>query len=179
MSADNIEKLSLKQKAVHEFWDFACIFLYLAFFFCALFTYSMLLLGKFAISYFTYSVAVINALVIAKVILIGEYVRLGRKYEAKPLLYSSVYKALLFTLLVLAFHILEEVIKRAIHGQGVAGTFREVRVEDLLGRSLIVFCTFIPLFAFRQLERALGERNFRDLFFRTGVVPKSGLATRI
>ena len=179
MSAEHVERTGLKQKAVREFWDFAGISLYLAFFFCALSTYSMLLLGKFDISYFTYGVALINALVIAKVILIGEYARLGDKYKAKPLLYSSVYKAFLFTLLVLAFHILEEVIKRAMHGQGGAGALRDVRMDDLLGRSLIVFCTFIPLFAFRELERVLGEQNLRSLFFRTGAAPKSDIATGI
>src|ERR1700752_3362338 len=98
MSTEHVERASLKQKAEHEFWDYAGISLYLAFFFCALSTYSMLLLSKFEISYFTYSIALINALVIAKVILIGEYARLGKKYEAKPLLYSVIYKAVLFTL---------------------------------------------------------------------------------
>src|SRR5271167_3358973 len=109
MHAENSQKSSLKQKAAHEFKEIAIIFFYLAFFFCALATYSMLLLGRFHISYFTYGAALINALVITKVILIGEAAHLGKKVETKPLIYSSVYKAFLFGLLVFAFHILEEV----------------------------------------------------------------------
>ena len=70
--------------------------LYLALFFCALATYSMLLLKEFNVSYFTYGFALINALVIAKVILIGEYTHLGKKHEAKPLLQVAVYKALCY-----------------------------------------------------------------------------------
>jgi len=35
----------------------------------------------------------------------------------------------------------------------------------LLGRSLVVFCTFVPLFAFRELRRVLGEDQFQDLLF--------------
>jgi hypothetical protein len=84
MNASNPQKSSLKEKAAHEFREIAVVFLYLAFFFCALATYSMLLLGKFHISYFAYGTSLINALVITKVILIGEAVHIGNKYEHKP-----------------------------------------------------------------------------------------------
>src|ERR1700758_3578256 len=94
--------------------------LYLALFFCALSTYSMLLLKEFSVWYFTYGFALINALVIAKVILIGEYAHLGKKHEAKPLLLAAIHKAFLFTLLVFAFHVVEEVIKLLIHRKDMA-----------------------------------------------------------
>jgi hypothetical protein len=42
--------------------------------------------------------------------MIGEYARLGKRAEAKPLLISAVYKAFMFTLLVLTFHFLKETI---------------------------------------------------------------------
>jgi len=93
MNAENPQRTSLKQKTAHEFGEMAIVFLYLAFFFCAVATYGMLLLGKFQISYFTYGAALVNALVVAKVILIGEAVHYGRKLEAKPLIYSVFYKA--------------------------------------------------------------------------------------
>jgi hypothetical protein len=157
---------SLKQKASREFEEFAAIFLYLAFFFCSIATYSMVLLDKFHVSYFNYGAALINALVIAKVILIGEYAHLGKKHESKPLILTSIYKAFLFGLLVFGFHVLEEIIKRLIHGATVATASRELRIDDLLCRALVVFCTFIPLFAFRELQRVLGEDAFRSLLFR-------------
>jgi hypothetical protein len=127
---------------------------------------SMLLLNEFNVSYFKYGFALINALVIAKVILIGEYAHLGRKHEAKPLIQSAVYKAFLFTLLVFGFHVVEEFVRLLIHRKEMVTAWHEIRVDDLLGRSLVVFCTFITLFAFRGLQRVLGEDNFRALFFR-------------
>jgi len=178
MSAENAQITGMKQKVAHEFEELAVIFLYLAFFFCAIATYSMLLLNKFQISYFTYGAALLNALVIAKVILIGEYAHLGKKQEARPLFYSAVYKAFLFSLLVFAFHIIEEVIKHLVHGQSIAPVFREVRIDDLLGRCVIIFCTFIPLFAFREMQRVLGEKQFRALLFRGREAPKSDGQTR-
>jgi hypothetical protein len=179
MNTENAQAVTLKQKAAHELVQFVAIFLYLAFFFCALATYNMLLLKDFNVSYFTYGFAFINALVIAKVILIGEYAHLGKKHEAKPLLLAAIHKAFLFTLLVFAFHVVEELIRFLIHRENMATALREIRIDDLLGRSLVVFCTFIPLFAFRELQRVLGEDKFRALFFGTGTPAKSGATTRI
>jgi hypothetical protein len=179
MNTENAQAVTLKQKAKHELVQFVAIFLYLAFFFCALATYSMLLLKEFSVSYYTYGFALINALVIAKVVLIGEYAHLGKKHEAKPLLLAAIYKAFLFTLLVFAFHVVEELIRLLIHRENMATALREIRIDDLLGRSLVVFCSFIPLFAFRELQRVLGEEKFRALFFRTGTLAKSDPAARI
>jgi hypothetical protein len=164
---------TLKQKAIHEGQEFLGISLYLAFFFCAVMTYGTVLLGKFHVSYFGYGSALINALVIAKVILIGEYAHLGKRQESRPLALSGLYKAFLFTLLVLAFHVVEEVIKQLVHRDTIASAFHQIRLDILICRSLVVLCTFIPLFAFRELQRVLGEQNFRSLFFRTGAMSKS------
>ena len=172
MSDDTSPKIGLKQKAMHEFVEMGVIFLYLAFFFCAISTYSMLLLNKFEISYFTYGASFINALVVAKVILIGEYARIGRKHEAKPLFYSAIYKAFVFCLLVFAFHLIEEAIKELVHGHRITAAFREMRIDDLLARTVIIFCTFIPLFAFRELQRVLGDDKFKAILFRASEVSK-------
>ena len=173
MSAENSQQTSLKQKAVHEAKEITYVFLYLAAFFCALATYSMLLLEKFEISYFTYGAALLNALIITKIILIGEAVHFGKKHEAKPLFYSCAYKAFVYGVLVFAFHIVEEVIKRLIHGKAIVGAFREVRIDDLLARSVIIFLSFIPFFASRELGRVMGPDKLRDMFFRTGAPSKS------
>jgi hypothetical protein len=100
----------------------------------------------------------------AKVILLGQDLHLGKKHEAKPLLVSAVYKAFLFGLLV--FHIVEEAIKRRVHGDKIAEAFHDLRIDDLLARSVIVFCAFLPLFGFLELRRVLGNEKFDGLFFR-------------
>jgi len=58
-------------------------------------------------------------------------------------------------------------IKRVVHGKDIAGAFHEIRLDDLLARSIVIFCSFIPFFAFRELGRVLGRDKFRTLFFRT------------
>ncbi len=99
MSAEVVEHTGLKQKAVHEFKEMIIATACLAFFFCALATYTMLLVGKSELAYFNYGFAVLNALVVAKVILIGKAAHLSKKHEGKPLIYSCVYKAFLYTCL--------------------------------------------------------------------------------
>jgi hypothetical protein len=158
---------NLKQKTVHELKYFAWISLYLAFFFCALSTYATLLLRKYEISYLNYTFAIINALIIAKVILIGEMAHLGRKAEARALYQSVLYKSLVFGLFVFAFHFLEEFVKRLIHGQPAGTVLHDINLDDLIGRAIIMFCAFIPLFAFRELGRVMGEDKLHALFFKS------------
>ncbi len=162
----------LKQKAKHELREMLELAVYLAFFFCALAVYDMLLLNEYQVNNWNFAFALINALVITKVIMIGEYAKLGRKHENKPLLVSAVWKAFVFGLLVYAFHIVEEVIKRLIHGADLARAPREIRFDQLAGRAIVVFCIFVPLFAFREFRRVMGEDQFRALLFGPGVPRK-------
>ena len=155
----------LKQKAKHELLEMLQLAAYLAFFFCALAVYDMLLLNQYDVVNWNFGFALINALVITKVIMLGEYAKIGRKYERGPLLLSAVWKAFIFGLLVYAFHIIEEAIKRLIHGAPLITTPREMRFDQLAARAVIVFCIFVPLFAFRELRRVMGEDQFRALLF--------------
>jgi hypothetical protein len=133
----------------------------------------MLPLNQFHVSYFMYGTALINALPVAKVILIGEYARLGKKRESKAPFQSELYKAFLISLLVFAFHIVEEAIKRRWHGENFATAYYGIRVNELLARSVVIFCAFLPLLEFRELRRVLGEDNFWSLFFRSGATTKT------
>lgn len=154
-----------KQKIEHELREMLGLSVYLAFFFCAIEIYRMFLLSQYNVSYWELGFALINALVVTKVIMIGEYAKLGRRYESRSLFVSAVWKAFVFGLLVFAFHVLEEGIKYLIHGADLERASREIRFEQLAARSVVVFCTFIPLFAFRELRRVMGEDEFRTLIF--------------
>jgi hypothetical protein len=169
MNNANTAGSTRKQKALQDFKDFIVISAYLAFFFCALATYTMLLLKEYdATSSLNYVFAVVNALVVAKVILLGEMAHLGTRYEGRPLYVSAIYKAFLYCVLVLMFHFVEEFVKRLIHGGAFGSVWHEIRIDDLLGRSIVIFCTFIPLFAYLELRRVLGEERFNALFYKAG-----------
>ena len=63
MTSENSARKSRKQKAQHELRELLVIFLYLAFSFCAITTYSMLLLNEYHVKYWNYAFALINVLV--------------------------------------------------------------------------------------------------------------------
>jgi hypothetical protein len=163
-------ELSLKQRIIHEIGEFLKVFLFIAPLFCAFATYRMLLLDQFGQKLFAYGTAFINALLLSKIILVGDYLRLGKRHEDKPLIYSTIYKSFGFTLLVAVFHVLEDAVKGLLHGQNLVRVFAALTghgIGEILGRSFVMFCAFLPFFAFREIDRALGEGRIADLFVRS------------
>lgn len=128
----------------------------------------MLLLEKFENSYFTYGAALLNAFIITKVILTGEAAHLGKELEFQATDLFGNLQGLCLRFLVFAFHIVENIVKRIIHGKDIASAFHEIRLDDLLARSVITFCTFIPFFGFRELGRVMGTGKFRAWFSAQG-----------
>lgn len=166
MEVEHSKRKRVQQKVVHEVREFAIIASFLAILFCVLATYRMLLQDKFHISSFAYGTALLNAVIVAKVILIGQAMHIGSKLDRKALIYSATCKAFLFGCLVLAFHFAEELARQLLHGLTVAGAVQQIRIDEALLRALIVFCTFIPLFLFLELRRVIGGNKFRALFFQ-------------
>jgi hypothetical protein len=167
MTTRNPAAPGFKQRAKAEFKVFIGISLYLAFFFCALSTYAMMLLRKYDISYLNYTFAIVNAFVVGKIILLGEMVHFGKGAETRPLYQSALYKSILFGLLVFAFHLVEEFIKRRLIRHEPAGAvLNNINFEDLIARSIVIFCAFVPLFAFRELGRVIGEDKLHAIFFK-------------
>jgi hypothetical protein len=156
----------LKQRAKEEFKNYLAISLYLAVFFCVLVAYTRLTLRQYDITDDTlnYTFAIINALVIGKVILLGEMVHLGKRAQNRPLYQAVFVRTFLFSLLVLAFHFFEEFVKRLIHGEPSGTVIHNIRIYQLTARTIIVFCVFLPLFAFLELQLILGREKVRQMF---------------
>ncbi|MGB8874233.1 MAG: hypothetical protein WCB64_07005 [Desulfobaccales bacterium] len=161
-------KEGLEKKIRHEMKQFVMVFLYLAILIGSFNTYKWLLMAEYHVGYFVYGYTLIEALVLAKVIIIGESLGIGQRFSNRPLIVPTLYKTLLFALFMLAFAILEHLIKGFLHGNDLAEVFQEVirgRYE-ILSRILIMFVALIPFFAFGEAERALKEVNLFELFFR-------------
>jgi hypothetical protein len=166
-----------KQKALHEIIQYWVTFLYLAVFFGAFITYRRLVLAQYDISYLHYGVSLLEALILAKVILIGDALHFGQKIEPMPLIYPTIYKAAIFTLWVGLFKLAEHTISGLFQGKGLAGGFDELEHEGMyafLAKCVIIFSAFIPFFAFKELGRVMGEGRISQLFFRGGIVAGSG-----
>jgi len=151
---------------VSEYWMNVC---YLALVFATFTQYRRLILASHDITYTNYWVAVIEALILAKVIMIGSVFRLGRGLEGKPLIYPTLYKTVVFTLFVGLFALGEHAVKVLWQGEGLTAGLAHFfgrGPHELLANSLVVFVAFVPYFGVKELGRILGEDKIRALFFR-------------
>ena len=158
----------VKEKVLEEFKVFWIITLYLALFFGSFMIYRRLILAEFGLTYLHYGFAFVEALIIAKVILIGDAFRLGRRLENQPLVVSIVYKSVLFGLFVMLFGVLEHVIEGLFHKKAAGDILRgmmDIGMNELLARVVILIIAFVPFFAFWELRRVLGPRKLSALFF--------------
>jgi hypothetical protein len=168
MSMADKKKGNWKEKIFHEMTEYWINVCYLTLVFAAFTQYRRLLLAAYDITYTNYWFAVIEALILAKVIMIGDVVRLGRGLEKKPLIVPTLYKTVVFTLFCGVFTVLEHAIKGLWTGTGFMGGIAEFfgKGHELLANCLIVFVAFIPFFGVKELGRVLGEEKIRALFFR-------------
>src|SRR5215472_17137660 len=92
------QKIGWKQRFIREFVNYWINFVYLAIVFGLFAWYRRLILAEYEIKYLNYGVAIIEALILAKVILIGDMLGLGREFKNKPLIYQTLYNSIVFSL---------------------------------------------------------------------------------
>ncbi len=159
----------LKQKVVHEVVEYWVNFVYVAFFLVAFTWYRRLILAEYNIVYTQYWVPLVEAAVLAKVISIGDLLRIGRRLDHLPLIIPTLYRTLAFSVWIAAFKAIEATIRGLIHGQGFLGGLNELASKDWhqwLAGCVVAFVAFIPFFAFKELELIVGRDKLRPLFWR-------------
>lgn len=160
---------SLKERAMEELRMYWVIAVYLAVMLAALTWYRRLVLAESGVSYFHYSAAAIEALILAKVILIGQALGLGRRFEGSRLIMSVLFKSLIFSIFMAVFTVIEHLVEGLMHreawSQIAAGLVRADKTE-ILARTVMMMVTLIPFFAFWEVDRVMGDHRLFDLFFR-------------
>lgn len=163
--------LRIRERSVLEFKRYALLVMYLALFLGSFTIYRRLVLRQYDITYLNYGYSLIEAMVLGKVIMVGEMFRLGEKHRDRPLAIPTLYKAVMFSLLVLGFAVVEDQIRGALRGETAIEILRDSfgkGIYEKLARALIIFVAFIPLFAFRELGRLMGAGKLGKIFFRRG-----------
>jgi hypothetical protein len=166
MSED--KKTTLKEKAAEELRLLLLITAYLAAFFVAFNVYRILVSRELGVTTFRYGFAIIEALIIAKVILIGKAIGLGKKTARRVLALATLRSSGVYALLVAIFAVLEHVVEGLVKGRTLAASIDEMLsqgIYEILAKTLVLFVAFIPFFAIWELDRVLGERKLFDLFF--------------
>lgn len=160
---------TLKQKAYHELKEFLVITLYLWVVFALFLVYKSVILNEEHIDYFAHGIALINALVFAKFILIARAFHLGDRANDAALIYPTLLKAALFAVLLACCKILEDVAVGLAHGKSFSQSIAELAGgtwQGILTLTAILFVVLIPFFGFGELQRVLGEGKLGQVFFR-------------
>jgi hypothetical protein len=157
---------SLKTRLYDELRRFLMIFAYLWLVFLVFLVHEWIVLADHHIGFRFYGLAAINALVLSKIMLIAEGLGFAERFENRPLMVPIAYKSVLFSLLLVAAYILEEIVIGQFHGKGVADSFPVLGgggVVGTLGVTALLCIALVPFFAFREIARTVGEAEFRTL----------------
>jgi hypothetical protein len=160
---------TLKQKAYHELKEFCGIALYLWVVLALFQLYRSVLLAEEHVSLAHQGFAVINALALAKVLLVAKALHLGEWVEDWPLIYPTLLKSALFTVVLACFKALEEAGLGMYRGKSFQQSIADLgggTLNGILCLSLIMFVTLIPFFVVTELQGVLGEGKLMQLFFR-------------
>ena len=161
---------TLKERVVESIKTFMQMFLYLWLVFGLLAVHQSIILSQYQIDYRSHGLAFLNALVFAKVMLVAEDLRLGDRFDDKPLIYPVLFKSLLFATALICFHIVEHTLIGMWHGQRVAESLSEIganKLRGILSFSMIATVALIPFFILRGISRVIGKDKFWSLFFRS------------
>jgi hypothetical protein len=157
----------VREKVREELKLFAIVFAFLAFMFSAFLTYRRLVSSEAGITYLHYGAGLIKAAVIAKIILLGQALKVGKRIETRPLIVVVFAKSVLYGLLVAVFDVLERVIEGLVRGydwQAIANLMVMKGSAEILAGALMVIVSFIPFFALWETGRSLGADKLSDMF---------------
>jgi hypothetical protein len=161
------QKRSLKTAALDEAKNFIGIFIYLFIVFGLLSLHAWVVLSTQNISYRFFGIALINALVLSKVILLAEGFKFADRFKNKPLVYPVAYKAIAFTALLFVAYVVEEVLVGLWHGKSLVASVPAIgggTISGWLAVALIMCVALVPFFAFREMARTIGPQFYALCF---------------
>ena len=162
----------LKEKAIDEYKRLAIITIYLWLTFGLLSAHKSFVLAQHHVDYQEQTLAIVNALVFAKVLLVGEHLKMGTRFKDNPLIFSILYKSFVFALLVLGFHMVENVASGLWHGKTVAESVPVLssgNPKEILDILVVAYVVMLPFFTLREIARVFGRKEMWNLVFRKRV----------
>ena len=159
---------TLKQIAYQQLREFLLIAVYLWVVFGLLVMYKSVILAKYHIDFAYHGFAIINALALAKVMLTAKDLHLGEQFDDAPLIYPTLLRSPLFSVVLACFKILEEAAIGLYHHQSFQQSIADLgggTLNAILTLTLLLFVVLIPFVGFGELQRVLGAGKLAQIFF--------------
>jgi hypothetical protein len=164
--AAETSKPSLRARLGGELKKFLVFFAYLWLVFFVMYLHEWSVLASKQISFAFYGLAFVNALILAKIMLIAEAFGFATRLDDKPLIYPILFKAVAFTALLMLAYVAEEIAVGLFHGKSAAESVPEIGGGGVIGPlsiGVIMCIALLPFFAFREIARTVGPAEFRAL----------------
>jgi len=162
---------SFRQKAFGEFKEMAALTFYLYICLGAVVLLKAAILQDVGVHFAIWGIAAIKALLLAKFMLLGRTLQIGRKFRDRPLIWPILYHALIFLILLLVLSTIEEIVVGSIRHRPLSDSLAHIvgpTVFEGLAVCLVLFLILVPYSAYDCLEDVLGERKAFRLFFVNG-----------
>ena len=162
-------KPTLKQRILHGTTEFLLSAAYLFVVFSLFAIYKAVIVEEHRMGFLPIGLSLVNALALAKVMLIGQELHLADQFRDAPLIYPTLLKSLVYTTLLACFKILEDGAVGMYHGKPFAESivaFAGGSWRGLLALSVLLFVVLIPFFGFTELRRVFGDDRLIGVFFR-------------
>ena len=160
---------TIKQKLIHEIVSYAAITAFLLIVLLLLKMYEQVVLDRYGIRPDDQSSLIVNALVLGKVILIAEVIRLGNRVSTIAPIFSIVIRSFLFALALFAFHVLEDILIAYWHGNPpFSGLSDFENYKQDLAVVTIMTIALLPYHAFKELQNATGNTKLISHLFGSG-----------
>ena len=159
---------NLAHRIYYQVTQFLLIAVYLFVVFLILALHESVVAAKNHLEYHFYGFAIINALVLGKVMLVAEDLHFANWFRNRPLIYPILFKSVAFTILFLVFDIAEELLVGVLKGKTIAENFPNIGGGSPIGilfMTVIIAILLIPFFAFREIGQVIGERELHSLIF--------------
>ncbi len=161
---------AVMERAIEEVRRFMILFLYL-WVYLSLFVLDQTVMSRqHELNLLPHGFALINALVLAKVMLVAEDLDLARWLTGRPAAWTIVYESALCSALLICFHIIEELVIDLFRGIGITGNMPSIGGGGWRGVvvvALILFVSLLPFFAFKNVTRAIGTKRMKEILFRS------------
>ena len=159
----------LKQKAVHEMREYLVMSFYLFVVFSLLVLYKSVILAEHHIDFALHGFALINALALAKVMLVAQELHVADQLRDAPLIYPTLLKSFVFTIVLACFKIAEDATVGKLHGKSFHESLADLgggTWTGILCLTLLLFIVLIPFFGYTELRRVFGAERLlaRGLF---------------
>jgi hypothetical protein len=170
----NAPNLTLKQKVYHGIKEYLAITCYLWVVFALFVLYESVILSTRGIPFVAHGLALLNALALAKVMLVAQDLHFAEWIKDSPLIYPTLLKSAAFAVVLGCFKILEETGIGLYHGESFSQSIASMgggSLKGILSLMAILAVLLIPFFAFSELERIYGEDKLKRLFFTSHHLP--------